>query len=112
VVLARWHDGQLQPWCCDRTHHAWAYSTVRMARRQIDQEAPLVDPMHQSAVAAAKAGMPGGGKWVLLLVLFLEGNRWVGEALAPARDAQSPVRRRWVYDAQAGLLAEKAPEGA
>ena len=112
VVLARWRDGQLQPWCSDRPQHAWAYSTVRMIRRQIDQEAPQDDPQRQAAVAAAKAGMPGGGKWVLLLVLALEGDRWVGEALAPARGAQAAARRRWVYDAQGGLLAEKAPEGA
>ncbi len=112
VVLARWHDGQLQPWCGDRQQHAWAYSTVRVARRQIDQEAPQEDAQRQAAVATARSGMPGGGKWVVLLVLALEGDRWVGEALAPARGAQAAARRRWVYDAQGGLLAEKAPEGA
>lgn len=111
VVLARWHGGLLRPWCDDRPQHAWAYSTVRVPRRQIDQEAPFDDPALQAAVDAAKASMPGGGKWVLLLVLTEAGGRWVGDALGPERGTQAPPRRRWAYDAEIGLLAEKAPEG-
>lgn len=107
VVLARWHDGKVLPWCTDRPRHAWAYSTVRMPRRQIDQAAPFADPRLHAAAEAAKATMPGGGKWEVLLVLGADGARWVGQALGPARERQGPQLGRWVYDGQAGLVAER-----
>lgn len=111
VVLGRWRGNTVAPWC-DRPDHAWAYSTVRIARRLIDQAVEPTTAVRRQAIEAAKASMPGGsgggGQWVILLALDLDqAGRWcVGAVGAP--QGRSPGRQStWFYDARTGLVQEK-----
>lgn len=107
VVLGRWVNGQVQPWRADKAAHAWAYSTLRVPRRLIDEAAPPATPEQVRAVEAALADMPGGGRWVVLLVLAMVDGQWQGEALSQAREGQPAERKTWVYDECRGLIAQE-----
>ncbi len=109
VVLATWRDGMVRPWRDDKARHAWAYSTVSMARRLIFEADAPTDDARKTATDAARAAMPGGGAWQVLLVLDQVDGIW--QARACGRDAQDrPTRSRlWRYDAQLGLLSEPTP---
>ena len=111
VVLARWQGDQLLPWRNDKLHYPWAYSTVRVPRRLIDQPLLPDSAARQVALTAARASMPGGGKWVVLLALEAREGRFVADALTLAGSRQSPRRLRWVYDARTGLVADVTPGG-
>jgi CRISPR-associated endonuclease/helicase Cas3 len=104
VALARWVDGQLQPWVGKpERRHAWAYSSLRVAERLIAATAPLNDPQRQAALDAALAELPAQGGWTVLLPLEPTAHGWVGEALAAPRKGQAPRRLRWRYDPRRGL---------
>ncbi|ASM76175.1 CRISPR-associated helicase Cas3 [Vitreoscilla filiformis] len=104
VVLGRWVNGQVQPWRADKAAHAWAYSTLRVPRRLIDQAVPPATPEQAHAVEAALASMPGGGRWVVLLVLAMVNGQWQGQALSQAKERRPAECRTWVYDGRRGLV--------
>lgn len=101
VALARWVDGRLLPWV--ERAHGWAYSSLRMAERLIDETATDADPLRQSVIAATQAELPAQGRWTVLLPLTQTPHGWVGEAFAAPRKGQAPRRLAWLYDPQRGL---------
>lgn len=109
VVLATWDGSRLRPWRCDKVE-AWAYSTLRVPRRLIDQAAPPEDPMLAAAIEAALAAMPAGGQWLVLLVQQQQQGRWQAEAITAALPRRAPMRRSWVYDVRVGLVGLETPD--
>lgn len=104
VALARWVDGRLLPWAeAALDHHAWAYSSLRVAARLIDSEMPMADPLQQAAVESVRQTLPAQGRWTVLLPLVEQGGRMMGDALAAPRRNETPRRLRWTYDRQCGL---------
>jgi CRISPR-associated endonuclease/helicase Cas3 len=101
VALARWVDGRLLPWT--ERAHGWAYSSLRMAERLIDDTAPAPVAARQAVLEAAQAELPAQGRWTVLLPLTKTPHGWVGEALAAPRKGQAPRRLQWQYDPQRGL---------
>lgn len=110
VVLARWQGDCVVPWCEDQQDHRWAYSTVRVPRRLIDEVPPPASSARQQAIEQAKATMPGGGQWVTLLVLTEVAGRHEAQALTQARGLQPGKCMQWVYDSRLGLMADVAPD--
>ena len=103
VALARWVDGRLLPWAeAASPRHAWAYSSLRVAARQIDAEAPI-PAVQQAVVDAVRETLPAQGRWTVLLPLIEQDGRWVGGALAAPRGNEPPRLQRWAYDTQSGL---------
>jgi CRISPR-associated endonuclease/helicase Cas3 len=109
VLLARWEGNVLLPWCSDKPpQHAWAYSTVRVARRLIGQAAEESVPERASARQNLNEQLPGGGKWVVVLGLDSKDGVFQGAARAgKAGQAQKP--QVWTYDSRRGLRREEAP---
>ncbi len=104
VALAQWVGGRLRPWAAAASeHHAWAYSSVRVAARLIDTEAPMPDPVQQAEVDAVRQTLPAQGRWTVLLPLVERDGRLMGDALAAPRRNETPRRLRWTYDTQCGL---------
>lgn len=104
VALARWVDGRLLPWAeATSEHHAWAYSSLRVAARLIDTEAPMPDSEQQAAVDAVRQSLPAQGRWTVLLALIEQGGRWIGDALAAPRRNEAPRQLSWSYDTRCGL---------
>ena len=101
VTLARWVGGRLLPWV-DRAH-GWAYSSLRMAERLIDETAVDPDARRQAVIEATRAELPAQGRWTVLLPLTETPQGWVGEALAAPRKGQAPRLLTWCYDPQRGL---------
>lgn len=108
VLLGRWDGDQLLPWCDDKpARHAWAYSTVRVAKRLIAKAAPQSSAAREMALQRVCEQLPGGGKWVVLLPLERQGSEF--SAVAAALDKQGqPLQSEWRYDASQGLLREVA----
>jgi hypothetical protein len=48
--------------------------------------------------------MPGGGRWVVLLVLAMVNGQWQGQALSQAQERRPAECRTWVYDGRRGLM--------
>jgi len=112
VALARWVDGRLLPWAdAAPERHAWAYSSLRVAARLIDTEAPALDPAQVAAFDAARQTLPAQGRWTVLLPLVERGGRWMGDALAAPRRNETPRRLSWTYDSQSGLRLIPADDG-
>lgn len=104
VLLGRWVRDELQPWRGDKPAvHAWAYSTVRVARRLIARTAPETDPARKAALDMACETLPGAGKWTVFLVLDMVDGRGVGRATALQADGSERVEH-WRYDADIGLV--------
>lgn len=104
VLLARWHGDQLRPWRDDKDpSHAWAYSTVRVARRLIAGAAAQASPAREAAQQAQREQLPGGGEWVVLLPFDAVEGRYLAQAQAAAKQGQPPRTTVWTYDAQSGL---------
>ena len=107
VALARWDGQVLRPWVDGP--HGWAYSSLRMAERAISAEAEFGAPALQAAVDAARDGMPGQGRWAVLLPMRQTDCAWIGEAL-PAAPRSGTVRPRpWRYDTARGLEPWRPP---
>lgn len=112
VLLVRWVEGRLEAWNSDaHARRAWAYSSLRMAERQICARCAEADPAREHALQALLESLPDKGKWSVLLVLDAQDGAWRGRARAPARggDRDSGPVVGWRYDAVAGLVREKAP---
>ncbi|WP_338415607.1 CRISPR-associated helicase Cas3' [uncultured Sphaerotilus sp.] len=105
VVLGRWAAERVIPWRDDKALHAWAYSTVRVPRRLLDEVPLPEDTGRQRAIEAAKETMPGGGRWVRLLVMADTGGVFTGEALAQPRGRLPAQCMHWRYDAAMGLVS-------
>jgi len=101
VALARWVGGRLLPWV--ERAHGWAYSSLRMAERLIDETATDSDPRRQAVIEATQAELPAQGRWTVLLPLTETPLGWIGEAMAAPRKGQAPRRLAWHYDPQRGL---------
>lgn len=109
VLLGRWEGDQLKPWCDDKPPpHAWAYSTVRVAKRLIADAVPDANPLREARVQAQKDQLPGGGRWVVLLCLAQVGAYHKATAFSVAKDG-SMHQAVWRYDRETGLVREEAP---
>ena len=103
VLLGCWDGDKLKPWRDDKpSQHAWAYSTVRVAKRLISGVAAQRSPAREAALTAAREGLPGGGKWVVLLPLDQVTGEHIACALGLDRHG-AEVPTRWVYSSTAGL---------
>lgn len=110
VVLARWVDGRLQPWA--NRDHPWAYSTVRVPDRLIQQAVEPEDPVRAAEYRRVKEMLPAQGKWSVLLALEPEGDGgWIGSAAAPPSGAGEGPVRMWMYGADLGLRPFDKTEG-
>lgn len=103
VVLARWVGGHLVPWA-ERSTHAWAYSTVRVAERLLASVPQSEDSILQQEFLRITDQLPSKGKWSILLALEqTKTGRWQAQAWggeSPGRPAQL---RLWEYDGDMGL---------
>ena len=109
VLLGRWEGDQIKPWRDDKpTKHAWAYSTVRVAKRLIADAVPDADPLREALIQAQKEQLPGGGRWVVLLCLAQAGERY--RAATVSVDNKGTVHQAmWRYGREEGLVKEEAP---
>ncbi len=109
VLLGRWEGDQLKPWRDDKPPlHAWAYSTVRVAKRLIADAVPDANPLREALAQAQKEQLPGGGRWVVLLCMAQVGERYRATAVSAAKDG-SMHQTVWRYDRQTGLVREEEP---
>ena len=107
VLLGRWEGDQIKPWRDDKApQHAWAYSTVRVAKRLIAAAMPEPSPGREAARQALLERLPGGGKWVVLLVLENRDGTYFAQAQAVVKEGQAPRLDLWFYDANFGLRAK------
>lgn len=103
VVLARWENGQLLPWA-QRSSHAWAYSTVRVAERLLASVPQPKDSAQLQEFLRITDQLPSKGRWSILLALeqtktgCWQAQAWSGEILG-----QSAKLRLWEYDGKMGL---------
>jgi CRISPR-associated endonuclease/helicase Cas3 len=110
VLLGRWDGDELKPWRDDKPpQHAWAYSTVRVAKRLISGVPAQSSPAREAALTAARERLPGGGKWVVLLPLDEATGEHIACALGLDRHG-AEVPARWVYSSIAGL--QRIPEAS
>lgn len=110
LLLGRWEGDQLQPWRADRGREAWAYSTLRVARRLIAEVEPPSSEPRALAYAKAMEEVAALRKGALLLVL----DKADGSYQAAARGLsgrEAPRRVTWSYSPIDGLFPLKAPEG-
>jgi CRISPR-associated endonuclease/helicase Cas3 len=105
VLLARWDGDTLHPWRGDKVRHAWAYSTVRVPRRLIDEPVMPTEPVRLAALEAAKSQMPGGGKWARVLAFDLRDGQWLADAMRQPVGGQAARITTWQYDPALGLTA-------
>ncbi|WP_176256746.1 CRISPR-associated helicase Cas3' [Derxia lacustris] len=115
VLLCRWHGAELHPLHAHADPRAaWAYSSVRIARRLICNVPEPRDAARAAALAECAARLPGQGKWSVLLPLEDDGaGGLVGAALRLARDEKTELPARWHYSPLTGLVLEeeRAPDG-
>lgn len=103
VLLARWVQGRLVPWV--ERDHAWAYSTVHVAERLMQEVIVPTDASRRQEYERVLASLPDEGRWSLLLALEPAGdNLWTGWALSPTSQRGAvPKARQWFYDERLGL---------
>lgn len=112
VLLAKWDGDVLKPWSKHPdSHHAWAYSAVKVAERLIAQTATPDTPARRDELERVMEALPNKGQWAVLLPLKHTEHGWVGEALSKAGDKRPPRILRWAYDPKKGLLQENANDG-
>ena len=106
VVLARWEGGQLRPWVDGK--HGWAYSSVRVAERLIARRAEGDSTAREATIRAVEEGLPGKGKWSVLLPLEETAQGWICRAWT-SKDQRGDERlHEWLYDPQMGLRQKEA----
>ncbi|MDT8999526.1 CRISPR-associated helicase Cas3' [Paucibacter sp. APW11] len=103
VLLGRWKGDALIPWCDRSTAHDWAYSTVKVAKRLIAAAVPPATPARQAALAAQMALLPGGGQWVVLLIMDEQAQGFQARATGVAKPGAAARETLWIYDKAAGL---------
>ncbi|ARU32453.1 hypothetical protein CAP31_12650 [Sulfuriferula sp. AH1] len=110
VMLAKWVDGQLQPWA----EGVWAYSMVKMAVRWLAQVDVPSDALQKSAYLHLQQTLPSQGKWCVLLPLMrrLDGV-WEGQAWTAGNEkaGKKPELLTWLYDADFGLRVAETQYG-
>jgi CRISPR-associated endonuclease/helicase Cas3 len=104
IVLARWVGDRLEPWAgADRD---WAYSTVRMPERLIQQAVLPSGGPRLEEYERVQRQLPAEGKWSVLLGLTASGSGWEAHAVSAVRQGQkSGSIGRWRYDAALGMCA-------
>lgn len=112
VVLACWQDGRLQPWASAAGSQAWAYSSLRVAQRQIAATASGQTPERQREIDRILGALPGRGKWSVLLPLEKTDGHWQGHALAAPQGDSPPRETCWRYSDQFGLMALEEGAGS
>ncbi len=107
VVLARWENETVVPWVQQegmRPYDAWAYSSVHLASRQINERVAEVSGVRETAVQAAMQTLPDQGRWSVLLVL--EGDDAMGyRASAYSGPDGKKTAKTWSYSRAYGLSA-------
>ena len=111
VLLACWEGERLRPWIKhDKESAAWAYSSVRVPARLIARRAEGSTSEREAALQAIEAGLPGMGKWSVLLPLKVDGQSWLGSAFAlETRGVERRMRFR--YSALGGLVVAEESGG-
>ena len=103
VVLARWVGGNLLPWA-QRSSHAWAYSTVRVAERLLASVPQPEDSTRQQEILRITEQLPSKGKWSILLALEQTKNGcWQAQAWSGESSGRPAQLRLWEYDKGMGL---------
>ena len=111
VLLGRWEGDRLLPWRDDKPpQHAWAYSTVRVAKRLISESAPANSAVRAAELQLVRERLPGSGKWLVMLPLAMGPEGFAGVAISQL-SGQQCVRSTWMYDRAAGLIKRAVPEG-
>ncbi|MBS4098105.1 MAG: CRISPR-associated helicase Cas3' [Sulfuricella sp.] len=111
VMLAKWVDGNLQPWA----EGAWAYSMVKVAARLLANVDAPSDPTRKMAYTNLQQALPSQGKWCVLLPLKQrEDGVWVGQGWTAGNEklGKKPQLLTWLYDADFGLRVAEPQEGA
>jgi CRISPR-associated endonuclease/helicase Cas3 len=105
IVLAKWTGKGLQRWA----DGAWQYSMVKVAARRLARvDAPINEPQ-TSAYACLLKGLPGQGKWSVLLPLLQRADGvWHGQAwtMGNGKTGVEPKLSTWFYDVDFGLRME------
>ncbi|MHB1655768.1 MAG: CRISPR-associated helicase Cas3' [Burkholderiales bacterium] len=107
VMLAKWVDGQLQPWA----EGVWAYSMVKMAVRWLAQVSVPSDALQKAAYLHLQQTLPSQGKWCALLMLSQRVDGvWEGQAWTAGNEkaGKKPELLTWFYDADFGLRAKES----
>lgn len=105
VLLGRWEGDQLLPWRADKpAAHAWAYSTLRVAKRLMSGAVPPATPARQATLEAVRESLPGAGKWVVVLALEELAGVFTGTGSSLAKDGSERLTR-WQYSRSSGLTA-------
>lgn len=105
VLLGRWEGDQLLPWRSDKpAAHAWAYSTVRVARRLIASALPPTSPQRRAAIDAQLDMLPGGGKGRVLLPLEAIDPHGMASGVTHSKDGGELITQ-WQYSRGRGLTA-------
>ncbi len=101
VYLARWQDGELQPWI-EAGDYRWARSAVSIMRKKIANEGEYQE-IPQEVLTQAKEELPAKGAWGVLLPLLPCGDGlWKGQAKDEKnRDVV------FYYSIEAGLMEEE-----
>ncbi len=100
VWLARWDNRQLLPWSKEK-EFAWQKSSLSIRSALISQALPA-DSVSQSEIEACTEGLPGKGKWGLLLPMSQQSGAWSGAALD-----QRSSKTTFYYKPEHGLITEK-----
>ncbi|MDZ4262483.1 MAG: hypothetical protein U1B30_09155, partial [Pseudomonadota bacterium] len=84
--------------------HAWAYSTVRVAERQLATVPQPEDEAYQQELLRVTEQLPSKGKWSILLALEqTKAGRWQARAWSGESPWRSAQLRLWEYDGEMGL---------
>lgn len=107
VMLARWDGDRLFPWA----QGVWAYSLVKVAAWQLERAEIPASAVQKLAYERVQAGLPGQGKYCILLALTRQSDdSWQGQAWTAA-DEKRAVKaelKTWRYDACFGLRLKES----
>ncbi len=98
LLLARWQQGSLCPW--HECEDGWLLSEVRVRQAWL-AEAAIENVALQRALDELKPGLPGKGRWVVLLPLTETEGNWRGTAVDGKRR-----KVQVTYSTEAGLTVE------
>ena len=110
VMLAKWVDGELQPWA----EGVWTYSMVKVAARWLAKVDAPADAMQKAAYLHLQQTLPSQGKWCVLLPLTQRADGvWKGQAWTAGNEKSEKKSEllTWLYDADFGLRMAEARNG-